>query len=764
MPTGYDVRLVRYAVGGARQGALHETSFDATQAWGDIPTLSITFSEAVWSELPSLVEIALEVFDSTIAPAGEWVEPDNSRFILTNDDKDEKDLAGIKKMTATGYLQWFLSKLIVFDPPSLDDLVEGKRYFETATPGEIVKTMFDEGLAEGWGDDPAWDGPLDYDFTASLDSAGTPWPSEITIGYAPGFGAWPAIANLYDQRMLDFSTTERTLHLWVPDHGVDRSVGASAVKLKRGITSLPVQRDMNDLITKLRVFGEGSARLSLDNPAAFEGLGALFGSVLQGGVSQVDTMTLLAQAELDKGSEIRRQVKAVLAGGALVHRPHLDFALGDWLSVPLSTGPEKMRVFEVVTMKKATGEIEVALVLNDRFLDMIVRLARRTVGIVGGSSAGGSGGIPVTEDTRLPKAPTGLVVDSTGYWEQDGSPKSALEANWTPVTQAVDDVAIGIAQYEMSARIDDGATPPSVSVFSETAFASHSPFSPGTSWLVKVRAQSVSGYWGAWSTEEPVTMAVPIVDLEQPAAPIVASSNSVVVVATSGLFATDPPTSAPASFREFRIERSAAEAGPYTAVGVLTRDQDSRMFADMAIGDTWWFHLIAVDRLGRDSVASDPASVLVVGIDGADLLVNSLHGNRISVGTLSVDRVEPNFGNELEIDGNVTIIATQDAIDTVASDVTSVAGDVAVVSDDLATMQTYYTFGPDGAVITSPGSDFSQRIASDRTEMRQGAQVISYWEAGQMVVPRLVTDVVTLADHQWERDAGGAGSVIRALS
>jgi hypothetical protein len=762
VPTGFDVRLVRYAVGGARQGALHETSFDATQAWGDIPTLSITFSEAVWSQLPSLVEIALEVFDSTISPAGGWVEPDNSRFILTNDDVDQKDVAGIKKMTATGYLQWFLSKLIVFDPADLDDLVEGKRYFETANPGEIVKTMFDEGLAEGWGDDPAWDAPLDYDFTNALDSGGTPWPSDITIGYSPGFQVWPAIANLYDQRMLDFSTTGRTLHLWVPDHGVDRSVGASAVRLKRGITSLPVSRDLNDLITKLRVFGEGGARLSLDNPGAFEGLGALFGAVLQGGVSQVDTMTLLAQAELDKGSEIRRQVKAVLAGAALVHRPHLDFALGDWLSVPLATGSEKMRVFEIVTMKKATGEVEVALVLNDRFLDMLVRLARRTVGIVGGSSAGGSGGIPATDDTRLPKAPTGLVVGSTGYWEEDGSPKSVVEANWTPVTQAVDDVAIGIAQYEMSGRIDDGSTPPSVSVFSEIAFASQSHFSPGVPWLFKVRAQSTSGYWGEWSAEEGVTTAVPDVALDAPASPILATRNSVVVVATSGLFDTDPPTSAPSSFREFRIERASDEAGPYTAVGVLTRDQDSRVFADMEIGDTWWFRFVAVDRLGRDSDPSDPESITVVGVNGADLIVNTLHGNKLIAGTVTVDRLEAGAGGLLDISGNVVTIAATAALAAVADDVETVAGDVSDIDSNLAEMQTFYTFGPDGAVITSPGSDFSQRIAADRTEMRQGATVISYWEAGQMVVPRLVTASVQLAEHQWE-SAGVAGSVIRAL-
>lgn len=751
MPTGYDVRLVRYNLGGARAGALHEVSFDATQAWGDIPTVTIKFSEAVWQKLPSLVEVALEVFDTTLGTAGEWVEPDNSRFILTEDDKDEVDAAGIKAMTAVGYVHWFLGKLIVFDPADIGDLVDGKRQFEEATSGEIVKTMFDEGLAAGWGDDPGWEGPLDYDFTETVDSAGTPWPSQITIGYAPGLKAWQAIANLYDQRMLDFSTTGRTLHLWVPDRGVDRSTGAGAIRLKRGIAAMPIQRDLNDLITKLRVFGEGTARLALDNPAAFEGLGALFGSVQQGGVSQIETMTLLAQGELDRGAQIRRQVRVVLKGATLVYRPHLDFVLGDWLSAPLPEGREKVRVFEVVTMKKSSGAVEVALVLNDRFVDFLVRLARRTVGIVGGSSAGGSGAMPGTEDGRAPKAPTGLVIGSSGYWDVGGAPKSVIEGNWTPVTQAVDNVAIGIAGYETFGRQAVFGSEWASITGTPTAAVAWSGFDPTSEWEFKVRAQSENGVWGDFSDVETVTMAEPVEELEQPTAAILSSASRVVTVKWDGFFDTDPPTTAPAQFMQMLVKDSDAEEGTYETIGALLDGQ--QVFNGFPNGTVRWFILVPVDRLGREGPASEPRSVEVTGVTSADILSASINPEHVVtseamwtkvLGAHKIRADEADIGSlttaiiQAGASQILTLTAAQ-AINLIVTQLAPVQSQGNANAASLAIIGQFFQFLTSGLRVSAPGSPFAVNLDNDSLDFMEGGIVRAFLSAGEWNAEKIAT-------------------------
>lgn len=368
-----------------------------------------------------------------------------------------------------------------------------------------------------------------------------------------------------------------------------------------------------------------------------------------------------------------------------------------------------------------------------------------------------------TIDLRQPAAPTGVTASPFAAWS-GGTTLLAAQVEWNAVTVGDNGAPITVTLYEVWARPNDGATPAQVvgSTSGLELTATDPAFAIGDEWLVKVRAQSANAVWSDFSSEDSVIFTDPGETLDPPATPILTSSNGVVMVATTGLFATTPPTEAPDWFREFRIERATAAGGPYVPAGVLNRDVDVRMFSDMAIGDTWWFRLVGVDILGRDSTASTVASITVVGIDGDDLIVNSLSGNRITAGTITVDRVQAGFGNSLEIGGNLTIISAQADIAAVSADVSTVASDLATVDSDLATMQTYYSFGASGAIISSPGSEYSQRIASNRTEMRQGTQVMSYWEAGQMFVPRLVADKVQLGNHSWEKAT--SGSVIRALS
>ena len=758
MRTQFDVRARLYTVGGAAGRVLPTLDLGGSIPFDSIGTLRCSVSRRTFGTLDAVLETALEYWDPDAGAAGEWIEPLNGRFLIRDQGNDERDRSDTVTLQGATMWDWLARKALV-DTGDFE-LVDGHRPFNSSTGGAILKTLIDEAQTRGWG--PA----LDYDFTATTDSDGEPWALELSIAYQPGRTTLLMVLdNLVEQGVVERAVEGRTLHLYNPGHGVDRSEGAGRVRVGSSATQMPIRRNIDDLVTDVAFFGESGFRLDLENTGAYSGLGRLEAAIVQGGVNDEGTATLLGEPTMLAGRAAREQVAATEYTARALALPWKHYQGGDWVSGRRGSGEfEKLRVRAIVFTKTVGNEITVSPTLNDRFEDVLARLAKRTSGILGGAVAGGTGAVPNdSEDNRKPKAPTDLLVVSSGYWDPDGASKSQVSFDWADVTEGENDVAIDVAQYEVSGRLDDGATPPSFTLLSVPSSATASPFEPGTAWLFKVRAQSVNGIWGEWSDEAPVTMTDADPLLEKPVAPIVTSANRVVIVATTGLFDTDPPTTAPAWFREFSIRRSPNIGGPYVPVGTLNRDVDARVFNDMATGDGWYWILVPIDRLENEGPASDPTFVEVVGINGADIIFGSAHGDILEIGSLKVNRVEPGFGAALELDGNVTIVSQQEAIDAVESDVATVAGDLAATDSNLATMQTYYTFGPSGAIITSPGSDYSQRIASDRTEMRQGTQVVSYWEAGQMVVPRLVTETVKLGNHQWEK-AGTAGSVIRALS
>ena len=88
-------------------------------------------------------------------------------------------------------------------------------------------------------------------------------------------------------------------------------------------------------------------------------------------------------------------------------------------------------------------------------------------------------------------------------------------------------------------------------------------------------------------------------------------------------------------------------------------------------------------------------------------------------------------------------------------------GQATETGEQLESMQTYYAFGTEGAVISKPGSPFAVAVRNDRIEMLESGGVVSYWNSGQMVVKQLVGERVILGNHQIEKST--TGTVVRAL-
>ncbi len=158
---------------------------------------------------------------------------------------------------------------------------------------------------------------------------------------------------------------------------------------------------------------------------------------------------------------------------------------------------------------------------------------------------------------------------------------------------------------------------------------------------------------------------------------------------------------------------------------------------------------------GKIAAGAVTAGTVAAGtITAVEIAAGSINSNHIVAGSIQTSHLSPAVGGELDISANssVTIIVGQ---------ISSVQGDVDSLDSNLAVMQTYYTFGASGAIISKPGSPFAVAIRNDRIEMLENGNVVSYWTSGQMFVNSFVGEIVNIGNHQLSKS--GTGTVIKAL-
>lgn len=146
--------------------------------------------------------------------------------------------------------------------------------------------------------------------------------------------------------------------------------------------------------------------------------------------------------------------------------------------------------------------------------------------------------------------------------------------------------------------------------------------------------------------------------------------------------------------------------------------------------------------------------IAAAAITAANIAAGAIEANAIAAGAIQVGHVSPLFGQQINLDGNVQIVSALSAA-------TAAQTAAETTADSLSAMQTYYDFGPTGAIISSPGSVFATAVRSDRIEMLENGNVISYWNSGALYVNQFIGERVTMGNHQFEKY--GTGTVMRAL-
>lgn len=534
-------RIIAYAPNGASLGPLPSPQdVSLGLPLNDVGALTLNYAPDAprVTLLGQPVELAVEVsWDGGLT----WQEPASGRFMYLRDGRDPIKTGDAFQVEAAAYVLRLQKALVGFT--GLNG--EGNREFLNAKPGAILLALWDEAQARG-----ALTG-MTATWTATQDSAGTPWPENIgQVAYEPGKDLLAILQEMADQGLVDYRTQGRSVQVYVAEHAsgmaADRTTGASPVSLRfgRDLTEAPFRRTWEGLADTALVRGDNGSNLERTNAGAITPWGRWETYVTASGVEDTGTLTVIADAALAMTERERTEHTFGLDFRAAAHLPFRDYAPGEWVYAAVDgQAPQRMRVRQVTLTRDETGQVGGNVVLNDRFLEADVLQARRLQKLTQGATQGGTGTTPGTSpgqgpDILAPAQPTGLNGTSQAYVESDGRVRSQITLDWNDVTTNADgSVASDVDHYEVQGRWV-GITQWKALGETDLSTWSNSPYDPGEDWEFRVRAVDTVFNRGAWSTSAAVTTSGDDVGPFKPSAPTATTRMGTGRVTWDGLRAT----------------------------------------------------------------------------------------------------------------------------------------------------------------------------------------------------------------------------------
>lgn len=373
----------------------------------------------------------------------------------------------------------------------------------------------------------------------------------------------------------------------------------------------------------------------------------------------------------------------------------------------------------------------------------------------------------------VPKAPIGLnIISNVGAFTVAG-PIATVTVDWDPVEESTDDEPISVAEYGFW----DGDAPLMRVPASSAVFTIPS----GLSTEIRVLARTPAGVAGDLSAPLAVTGAAPSVADRDPSTPTLISGSSNVVARWDGTYTGGGTTGAHAVW----VEASLDEIG-WVRQGAALTGAGSTPVRLGGVDDTVYVRLAAYDQLGRLTGLSSTASIVVVGIDGDDIIAGTIEGNRLVAGSLEVDILAPNVGETLNIFANEAvqvIVGRQDSQDTAiagaqqtadqagadaldAATTAGAAGAAAAVADgkalvaqtmaqstqdQLTAHQAVFRVTPTGAEVASVDGSNVLALTPTGVQIIQGGTPASTWDAGRLIVNEAIVNRAQIGAHSFEK-------------
>jgi hypothetical protein len=335
--------------------------------------------------------------------------------------------------------------------------------FTSATPGGILKALFDQNFARGT---TRVMRSITYaSFSNANDSNGNPWTFTIPgpMIYTVGVNYLDVIRNLVNNGTIEVRMVGRDLRVYNPGTmGTDRTVLTKPVVFRRGrdIAEAP-RRETNEAIASVvLISGDNNLlRQEIDT-----GVSAVWGEdevfVSQGGISDTTTLGILAQQEIDRVSQIRSELTHQIVIGASPWVPFTDYAVSDYVYSDRTGVLDRFRVRQMVVSLEPTRATAASVVLNDKFLEREIAISRRIDGILGGATATGSVAVPADPDVdnTTPKSPASANASSSVYVGDDGRTVAQASVAWAAVVQNTDNSTLtDLDHYETQWHADNTA-------------------------------------------------------------------------------------------------------------------------------------------------------------------------------------------------------------------------------------------------------------------------------------------------------------------
>ena len=675
------IRLKAYKPNGDTLGLLPQpSSFSASFLHDDTGALRLEYSRKALNgsilerKLETGLEIAVEVSDG-----GKWLEPLNGRFVLISRSRDALDSSDTVTFTCPSYA-WLLNKALMLDLAHLegDGDDKGKRVFKKASAGLVMRTFLDENKTRGGI-------PVTCGFDTGRDSAGAAWKSAMTLAYTPGISSLTALANLASNKICDWAFDKRTLKIWNMDStALCRDLSRISVQLAHDVLEAPEEESIEALASHILVQGDNNKAFTRDNPAAPSPWGKWETYLSQQGISDDDTADLYMQSTLDTAARVRGQYTRALRVNDAPSLPLIDWRPGDWITAPTVMHGEKVRV-QQVTLSLESNQFKASVVLNDKVYDATVRQAKRVQGITGGAINGGTGGgIPAPEkDHRVPKAVTGLVVQTDAYIGSDGFAHGLATASWSAVTEATNNTSIEISNYAIEWRRHvDGAPWHSAGTTDKTQLG-FGGLDCGTQIEVRVRAvPTYSDKLGEWSSVFVAAVESDTTPCSVPSKPVLSSELGVATVHWDGRTSTG--ASMESDFDHIEVGEGVNAAG-MTVISATQSGRGDYLITGLAAGSRHSYALRSVDHAGNRSGWSAVASVTVasaVSPDEVKQIQKDLADNKTALkdNTAKLDQARK------DIQANKSNLDTANrTLSQAKADLSQARRDIAQTKSDLAT-------------------------------------------------------------------------------
>jgi hypothetical protein len=574
----------------------------------------------------------------------------------------------------------FLEQLLAEVLVGIDNSTESKEtFFDGENPGTILATIFDRIQDRH----PLLLAGMTRDFTTEYDSNGNLWEEVLgTMKYTPDTTLLEVAQDLVSLATCEFEVTaNRVFRAFNFDsRGTDHTLDTAPMRFQHGSNLREASRRESSRVGEAAtaVLGKGSegAYAWATDATAQAQRGRRVESPQDVG-RLTSTAAVLAGAEarlfaLKTGVQERSHSIAFTPGAPI---PMADFDIGDYaMSVAGDNVFERMRIQQwklVFEPNTVTGDV----VMNDLVQDWENLTESRLNAIMRGSTVvGTSPSPPQVDDGKSPNAPSGLVATSQAYFNQSGTTQAAVTASWTAVTTnadftATDDIASYIPQfrYGVSSGLPTGwNTLPSIN--HPTSTVDFGGVQPGVSVDMRVAAVDRYSNVGAWSSTYSFTSAADAIAPPVPSVPVVESYLGILRVKWDGRGSFGE--NMPADFDHVEIHLSTGEGfvPDRPLVNGRLDELHSTTYIDALTGPgerpyglgvydtTYYAKLVAVDRTGNYSAASNFGSALLVQVgdgDIAELNVGKLRtGILTAIMTVSGTIRTALTGSRVELDSN----------------------------------------------------------------------------------------------------------------